>query len=75
MWSWAWKRLRTPGIRYVEPSESDTTLLVGQDDYQVGFEVLTAMSTKLAVFWVVAPGRRVIIRAMSHPDDGSSKDL
>jgi hypothetical protein len=29
----------------------------------VGFKVLTAVSTKMAVFWVVAP------------DDGGSKDL
>jgi hypothetical protein len=34
----------------------------------VGFEVLTAVSTKMTVFWVVAP--------CSHrPDDGGSKDL
>jgi hypothetical protein len=33
----------------------------------VGFEVLTAVSTKTAVFWVVAPTHR--------PDDGGSKDL
>jgi hypothetical protein len=32
----------------------------------VGFEVLTAVSMKIAVFWVVAPYR---------PDDGGSKDL
>jgi hypothetical protein len=31
----------------------------------VGFEVLTAVSTKMAVFWVVAPGSLAsIIRAM-----------
>jgi hypothetical protein len=32
----------------------------------VGFEVLTAVSMKIAVFWVVAP---------CSPDDGGSKDL
>jgi hypothetical protein len=26
----------------------------GNDSYKVGFEVLTAVSTKMAVFWVVA---------------------
>jgi hypothetical protein len=31
----------------------------------VGFEVLTAVSMKMPVFWVVA----------IRPDDGSSKDL
>jgi hypothetical protein len=34
----------------------------------VGFEVLTAVSTKMAVFWVVVP-------CSQRPDDGSSKDL
>jgi hypothetical protein len=33
---------------------------------KIGFEVLTAVSTKMAVFWVVAP---------YCPDDGGSKDL
>jgi hypothetical protein len=33
---------------------------------KVGFEVFTAVSMKVAVFWVVA---------MSRPDDGGSKDL
>jgi hypothetical protein len=33
----------------------------------VGFEVLTAVSTKMTVFWVVAP--------CSRPDAGGSKDL
>jgi hypothetical protein len=35
--------------------------------YRVVFEVLTAVSTKMAVFWVVARCYR--------PDDGGSKDL
>jgi hypothetical protein len=35
----------------------------------VGFEVLTAVSTKMAVFWVVAPC------SLNRPDDGGSKDL
>jgi hypothetical protein len=55
----------------------------------VGFEVLTTVSAKMAVFWVVAPCGLVeftnvsevlaasIIRAMSthSPDDGGSQDL
>jgi hypothetical protein len=35
----------------------------------VGFEVLTAVSMKIAVFWVVAPS------SPHRPDDGGSKDL
>jgi hypothetical protein len=38
-----------------------------QNGKSVGFEVLTAVSVKMAVFWVVAP--------CSRPDDGDSKDL
>jgi hypothetical protein len=39
---------------------------------QVGFEVLTAVCTKMAIFWVVVP----CSLAMTHrPDDGGSKDL
>jgi hypothetical protein len=55
----------------------------------VGFEILTAVSTKMAVFWVVAPCSLVevtsvsevlaasIIRAMTthRLDDEGSKDL
>jgi hypothetical protein len=37
----------------------------------VGFEVLTAVSMKMAVFCVVAPCSRREYR----PDDGGSKDL
>jgi hypothetical protein len=37
----------------------------------VGFEVLTAVSTKMAVFWVVAP----CSQGDHRPDDGGSKDL
>jgi hypothetical protein len=46
-----------------------------------GFEVLTAVSTKMAVFWVVAPCSLVEVyqRARSglthRPDDGGSKDI
>jgi hypothetical protein len=36
----------------------------------VGFEVLTAVSMKIAVFWVVAP-----CSLGNRPDDGGSKDL
>jgi hypothetical protein len=35
---------------------------------EVGFEVLTKVSTKMAVFWVVAP-------YSDRPDDGGSKDI
>jgi hypothetical protein len=41
--------------------------------YEVGFEVLTAVSTKMVFFWVVAPCS--LVEAMSRPDDGGSKDL
>jgi hypothetical protein len=41
------------------------------NETQVGFEVLTAVSTKMAVFWVVVLAAS-IIRAI---DDGGSKDL
>jgi hypothetical protein len=37
--------------------------------FYVGFEVLTAVSMKMAVFWVVAPC------SANRPDDGGSKDL
>jgi hypothetical protein len=37
----------------------------------LGFEVFTAVSMKMAVFWVVAPCSLVHYR----PDDGGSKDL
>jgi hypothetical protein len=44
-----------------------------------GFEVLTAVSTKIAVFWVVAPCSLVEVyqrfRDTHRPDDGGSKDL
>jgi hypothetical protein len=49
-----------------------------------GFEVLTAVSTKIAVFWVVAPYSLVEVYqhfrgpcclSHHHPDDGGSKDL
>jgi hypothetical protein len=46
----------------------------------VGFEVLTAVSTKMAIFWVVAPYSLVEIYQRFRgpcrlPDDGGSKDL
>jgi hypothetical protein len=42
----------------------------------VGFEVLTAVSTKMAVFWVVAPCSLVeFYQRFRGPDDGGSKDL
>jgi hypothetical protein len=40
---------------------------------EVGFKVLTAVSTKIAVFWVVAQCSRS--RLSHRPDDGGSKDL
>jgi hypothetical protein len=50
---------------------------------QLGFEVLTAVSTKTAVFWVAAPCNLVEVYqcfrgpcCLHHrPDDGGSKDL
>jgi hypothetical protein len=50
------------------------------------FEVLTAVSTKMAVFWVVAPcslvevyqrfrGPCCLDQCSHRPDDGGSKDL
>jgi hypothetical protein len=52
----------------------------------VGFEVLTAVSLKIAVFWVVAPcslvevyqrfrGPCCLHHQGDRPDDGGSKDL
>jgi hypothetical protein len=38
-----------------------------------GFEVLKAVSMKIAVFWVVAPCS-LVVRAI-RPDDEGSKDL
>jgi hypothetical protein len=40
----------------------------------IGFEVLTAVSMKIAVFWVVAPCSLVEVY-QRRPDDGGSKDL
>jgi hypothetical protein len=44
-----------------------------------GFEVLMALTMKMAVFWVVAPCRLVEVyqcfRGTHHPDDGGSKHL
>jgi hypothetical protein len=51
--------------------------------HSVGFEVLMAVSTKTAVFWVVAPCSLVEVYQRfrgpcclhhHHPDDGGSKD-
>jgi hypothetical protein len=47
----------------------------------VGFEVLTAVNMKIAVFWVVAPCSLVEVYQRfrgdqgHRPDDGGSKDL
>jgi hypothetical protein len=40
--------------------------------YPVGFKVLTAVSTKMAVFWLVAPCTDV---SEDCPDDGGSEDI
>jgi hypothetical protein len=54
------------------------------DDNTVGFEVLTAASMKMAVFWVVAPCNLVQVYqrfggacCLHHqgPDDGGSKHI
>jgi hypothetical protein len=54
---------------------------------KLGCEVLTAVSTKMAVFWVVAPCSLVEVyqrfrgpccvhhQGDDHPEDGGSKDL
>jgi hypothetical protein len=39
----------------------------------IEFEFLTAVSTKMAVFWVVAPC--TLVEVYHRPDDGGSKDL
>jgi hypothetical protein len=47
----------------------------------IGFEVLTAVSMKIAVFWLVAPCSLVEVYQRFRgpiairPDDGGSKDL
>jgi hypothetical protein len=45
---------------------------------QKGFEVLTVVSMKIAVFWVVTPCSLVEVyqrfRGPDRPDDGGSKD-
>jgi hypothetical protein len=44
--------------------------------HSVGSDVLTALSTKMAVFWVVAPCSLVeVYQCFRGPDDGGSKDL
>jgi hypothetical protein len=62
----------------------DTPLLLCNPKvyYCVGFEVLAAVSTKMAVFWFVAPCSLVEVYQrfrgpcrLHHPDDGGSKDL
>jgi hypothetical protein len=47
----------------------------GNLNFHVGFELLTAVSTKMAVFWVVAPCSLVEVYQPHRPDDGGSKDL
>jgi hypothetical protein len=54
-------------IKFEEPFK----LSSGLSCFKVGFEVFTAVSMKMAVFWVVAPCSLVTHR----PDDGGSKDL
>jgi hypothetical protein len=43
--------------------------------FLVGFEVLKAVRTKMAVFWVVAPCSLVEVYQRFSPDYGGSKDL
>jgi hypothetical protein len=49
--------------------KEETSSIINNSAFWVGFEVLTAVSTKMGVFWVVAP--------CSHQgdDDGGSRDL
>jgi hypothetical protein len=52
---------------------------------RVGFELLTAVRTKMAVFWIVAPCSLAevyqrfrgpcCLHHQGRPDDGGSKDL
>jgi hypothetical protein len=66
-------------INFID-SKSDI-LELGMSTKEIGFEVFTAVSTKMAVFWVVAPCSLVEVyqrfRGPCHqsPDDGGSKDL
>jgi hypothetical protein len=52
-------------------------VLVQKVTFPVGFEVLTAVSTKMVVFRVVAPCSLVEVyqRFIGPVDDGGSKDL
>jgi hypothetical protein len=53
------------------------TLTVNRD-YFVGFEVLTEVGTKMAVFWVVAPCSRVEIYQTTrryNPEDSHLQEL
>jgi hypothetical protein len=47
----------------------------GYECIEVRFEVLTAVRTKKAVFWVVAPCSLVEVYQPHRPDGGGSKDL
>jgi hypothetical protein len=67
-----------PGVSLNHESKTEDILFL------VGFEVLTAVSMKMAVFWVVAPFSLVeVYERFRSPcrlhhqgdDDGGSKDL
>jgi hypothetical protein len=58
-------------LMYNAVSIKTNSNLMKQKGY--GFEVLTAVSTKMAVFWVVAPCSLVEVYQCS--DDRGSKDL
>jgi hypothetical protein len=75
-------------IHHSSPFRSTETFVKILENYKnnvnrVGFEVLTAVGTKMAVFWVVAPCSLVEIYqcfrgpcCLHHrPDDGGSKVL
>jgi hypothetical protein len=54
-------------------SKGTQTESIKADLREIGFEVLTAVSMKIAVFWVVAPCHQG--DDTHRPDDGGSKDL
>jgi hypothetical protein len=51
-------------------------MLIMKKGHILWLEVLTALTVKMAVFWVVAPRRLVWVYHLTHrPDDGGSADL
>jgi hypothetical protein len=70
-------RFRIRGARYPHSVNLEGFGLRYRDNF-VGFEVLATVSTKMAVFWVVAPCSLVeVYQRLRGPcrDDGGSKNL